>query len=161
MLVFHGVKVGTEKKGRRCGMKTLRSQVRTARKGHVCSLCGGIIHKGENYELQKNICDGRMYQFKSHLHCRDLSSAIWDYVDPYEGMTGMEFSDAVIDLATTFYCPRHCDCWKKPDSDCEGFDSDECTKKFAKFMETHKLDLIRDPVRGMCWRMVKKEGGAK
>ena len=138
-------------------MNTIRCKHIKARKPHWCGLCGRKIQKGEIYEHQVNVLDGIPYDFRAHLHCEDLSSAIWDYVDPEEGMTCDYFLDAVRELADTFYCPFHCEKWNKELHDCDGFDTDQCIRKFAKFMKTHELQRILEPNRGLCWRMVNKE----
>ena len=142
-------------------MNTIRSKHVKARKNHVCDLCGCVIQKGETYEHQVNMQDGRVYDFRAHLHCQELSSAIWNYVDPDEGMTLDYFQDAVQTLAYTFFCPFHCDKWDKELGYCDDFDCDSCIKRFANFMETRELQLIREPNRGMCWRIVEKGGDEK
>ena len=140
-------------------MITLTHKHVKARKPHHCDLCGCVIQKGEVYERQSNVADGQLYTFRAHLHCQDLSSAIWNYVDPDEGMTGDYFQDAVQALADTFYCRFHCDKWNKEKQDCEcRFSTDTCIKAFAKFMEKRELFLVKDSL-GMCWKLVEKEKG--
>lgn len=141
-------------------MNTIRQKHVKARKPHHCDLCGCVIQKGEVYEHQVNVSGGDVYDFKAHLHCQDLSSAIWNYVDPDEGMTDAYFQDAVQSLADTFYCRFHCDKWNKEKQECEcRFSTDTCVKAFAKFMETRELFLVKDPNVGMCWRLCEKEKG--
>lgn len=139
--------------------KTLQSRIRKARKEHRCDFCNHKIAKGEQYVSQSCVCDGRAYTWKEHLHCRDLASAIWDYVDPDGGMTETEFCDAIYDLMPTFYCPFHCDKWNENDG-CADQTTDQCLRRFAQFMETHRLELAREENFYMSWRMVEK-GGAE
>lgn len=136
-------------------MQTIKSAIVMSAKPHICDYCGCEIPKGERYEKQTNVCDGRMYTWRAHLYCKALCSKIWNYVDPDEGMTGYEFCDAVRELMSTFYCPFHCDEYEDNIQDCDrGFDADVCVKRFAKFMEIRELMLVNEPNRGLCWRMV-------
>ena len=133
-----------------------------ARKDHRCDLCGCVIAKGELHEWQKNKCNGELYVFRVHLHCQELSGKIWDYVDPDEGMCDDEFYDALLALASIFYCPFHCDEYEEDMCDCDrGFDADVCVRRFAKFMESRELRLLKDFDGVTRWRMVKVEGGGK
>lgn len=143
-------------------METIRTSIVKARKQHTCDYCGGKIPKGEEYKRSVNVCDGRPYTWKSHLSCARLCGEIWDYVYPDEGMTSVAFCDAVCELANTFYCPFHCDEYDNDIQDCNrGFDYDVCVDRFAKFMENRELEPILDHDRGLCWRIVKKKGGAQ
>ena len=143
-------------------MITLTHKHVKARKPHHCDLCGCVIQKGEVYEWQSNVSDGQLYTFRAHLHCQDLSSAIWNYVDPDEGMTLDAFQEAVQSLMSTFYCPFHCAKYNKELHDCDnehGFNTNTCVREFAKFMETREFLVVRDPKYGMCWKLVEKEKG--
>lgn len=142
-------------------METIRTAIVKASKQHTCDYCGSKIPKGERYKRSVNTIDGRLYTWKSHLSCAKLCGKIWDYVDPDEGMTSDEFRDAVCELANTFYCPFHCDEYDNDIQDCDrGFDYDVCVERFAKFMWDKELELILNPNSILCWRIVKKEGGA-
>lgn len=139
-------------------MEVIRTKIKIARKEHRCSFCGCKISKGEQYRHSTNKCDGSLYVWRAHLHCQTLCGEIWNYVDPDEGMTSDQFIDAVRELSDTFYCPFHCDKFDKETQDCDDFDDDSCVRKFAEFMQSRELRLVLDPNRGMCWRLVKKEG---
>lgn len=57
-----------------------------ARTEHDCSMCGRTIRKGEVYERQDNVFDGRRYAFKCCEHCRAASDRAiqlnpYDYYD--------------------------------------------------------------------------------
>ena len=136
-------------------METIRSSTVKAAKPHICCFCGCEIPKGERYECDVNVFDGKPYTWRSHIRCKELCGKIWDYVEPDEGMNGDEFCEAVENLMYTFYCPFHCDEYDKETCDCDrGFDADVCVKRFASFMEIRELMLANEPNRGLCWRMV-------
>ena len=140
-------------------METIRSEKLKARKEHFCNLCGCKILKGETYERQTNKFDGRLYAWRTHLHCQDLCSKIWNFVDPDEGMNGDEFIDNIRELMDTFYCPYHCDKYEKDTGDCKkGITFGEsCIREFAKFMDNRELRCIRDADGIPRWRVVEIE----
>ena len=110
---------------------------RSARKKHTCDLCGKIIDKGEKYEYQKFIYDGAFYEWRSHLACSRVSSAIWDYADPDEGMSSDEFDSTCADVCGVFICPD-CPEWNKEYGDCEK-DLSYCIDRMDEFFKTHEL----------------------
>lgn len=58
----------------------------TAKKKHVCDLCGQHIQIGDNY-LRQFCIDGHAYAFKSHLVCNDIANHFQsenDYEDGYD-----------------------------------------------------------------------------
>lgn len=110
---------------------------RIARKKHTCDLCGKIIDKGEKYEYQKFIYDGAFYEWRSHLACSRVSSAIWDYADPDEGMSSDEFDSACADVCGEFICPD-CPKWNKEFEDCDD-DLSYCIDRMDEFFKTHEL----------------------
>ena len=139
-------------------MNVISRKVVKARKDYHCDFCGCKIPKGERHDCSINKQNGELYTWRTHLHCQTLCDKIWNYVDPDEGMTSDEFINAIRELADTFYCPFHCDKFDKETLECESeFDDDVCVKRFAKFMETHELELVNEPNRGLCWRMVEIE----
>lgn len=40
-----------------------------AKKDYVCEVCGGVIHKGERYELKTILKDKKVKDFRRHLKC--------------------------------------------------------------------------------------------
>ena len=68
---------------------------------------------GEQYGYDTYKFDGDVYDWKTHMECDAVSTFLWDYVDPWEGMTSDDFLDACADVCRTFVCP-----------DCEHFDSE-------------------------------------
>ena len=75
-------------------METLDSKIRTARKEHICDYCSGIIHIGEKYDWQKNICDGAIYELKRHLSCCHLVSELDMDSDGY-GVSEDDFKECI------------------------------------------------------------------
>lgn len=133
-------------------MEMLTRCFRKARKRHSCGLCGRPIEKGERYEEQRCIGDGGPYTFRAHERCQRISDAIWDYVDPDNGMTQDDFCDAVNGLMRTFYCPFRCDRFDKENVECrEGRRGTGCIAKFDEYLKTHKLVL--DANHPWAWRM--------
>jgi len=51
--------------------KVLRIANPTARKEHVCEVCGGTIAKGERYQSITSIKDGKLTTSKRHLKCHN------------------------------------------------------------------------------------------
>ena len=54
-------------------MKALSIKRPKAKKQHVCDFCGLKIEIGEVYELQNNVNEGTIYQWKSHLECNKIA----------------------------------------------------------------------------------------
>ena len=133
-------------------MEMLAQCSRKARKRHSCGFCGRTIEKGERYKEQRCIGDGGPYVFRSHERCQRVSNAIWDYVDPDNGMTQDEFCDAVNELMSTFFCPFRCDRFDKEDGECKGGRlGTDCIAKFDEYLKTH--ELVLDTNHPWAWRM--------
>lgn len=79
-------------------MITLKTKIVKARKNHTCNLCGGIIDKEEKYNCQTNVHDGRIYDFKTHVHCSELASEYNMYDDCDEGLTEDDFIEYMDEL---------------------------------------------------------------
>ena len=135
----------------------LRSEIRTDRKPHTCSLCGAEIKTGEQYGCDTYTFNGEVYDWKTHMECDAVSTFLWDYVDPDEGMTQDEFLEACDDVCRTFICP-----------DCEHFDSEgaedgdycrengtSCIHKLYELSKKYYLSCQRDTQNGwLKWRLV-------
>ena len=133
-------------------MEMLTQYSRKARKRHRCGFCGRTIEKGERYKEQRCIGDGGPYVFRSHERCRRVSNAIWDYVDPDNGMTQDEFCDAVNELMSTFFCPFRCDRFDKENGECkEGRLGTDCIAKCDEYLKMH--ELVLDTNHPWAWRM--------
>ena len=136
--------------------ENLGMAVRKARKPHKCDWCGQVIEKGEQYEYQKFVYDGQMYDWKAHLACSRVASAIWDYVDPDEGMTDDEFADGCREVCQRFICPD-CQKWDKEYEECED-DESYCIDKMDEFFQTHELyeDMSMRTYRYKMWKCREK-----
>lgn len=77
---------------------------RKARKPHICDYCGGTIEAGEVY----NHCvikGDDIYTWDAHIVCKSVASDLWDYIDPWEGMTADDFQEGCQEFCRTFICP--------------------------------------------------------
>ena len=52
-------------------MSVIKFKKCTARKDHICDLCGLPIHKGSKY-LYRFVNDGGVFEFKNHCHCESI-----------------------------------------------------------------------------------------
>lgn len=79
-------------------MTELKTTTPFARKEHVCNWCGGKIFKGEKYDRQTILFDGRIYDWVSHLDCLELTGLLnmFDY-DYGEGINEDTFQECVRD----------------------------------------------------------------
>ena len=139
--------------------ENLGTTIRKARKNHKCDWCEKVIQKGEQYEYQKFVYDGDMCDWKAHLACSRVASAIYDYVDPDEGMTGDEFADGCQEVCQRFICPD-CPKWNKEFEECKD-DESYCIDKMDAFFQTHELykdRSMRTSIYKM-WKCREKEQG--
>lgn len=133
-------------------MEMLTRCFRKASKRHSCGLCGRDIEKGETYEELRCVGGGGLYVFRSHERCQRISNAIWDYVDPDDGMTRDDFCNAVNELMSTFFCPFRCDRCDKKNGECKDDRlCTDCIAKFDEYLKTHQLVL--DTKEPWSWRM--------
>lgn len=141
----------------------LKSVIRKARKRHICSLCGGYIEPGVEYERNTCVYDGTVYDWLMHRECSAVSTFLWDYADPDDGMTDDDFQDACQDVCRTFVCP-----------DCEHFDSDGsesgdycvvdgvyCIHKLFELSKKYYLSAIRNKQHGWIeWKLLPNKEAA-
>ena len=143
----------------------LNEATRRARKPHRCNLCGGEIKKGTEYDSQTLVYDGMVYGWKMHPECNAVSSFLWDYVDPDDGMTADEFLDACSSVCRTFICPdcEHFDAEGASDGDYCKEDRSFCIHKLYELAQKYYLSRQRRTERGWIeWRLVPiKEVGDK
>ena len=115
----------------------LDRKIRTARKSHTCDYCGQTIEKGEQYEWSKNIWEGTIFEWHNHLSCGRIASAIWDYVDPDDGMSDQDFQDGCQEVCQRFICPD-CPKWNKEYEECDD-DETYCIDMMDEFFKIHEL----------------------
>ena len=132
--------------------EVLDQKDRKAREAHTCSYCGDVIEKGEVYHWSKLKYEDQLYEWKAHKKCVSIASDLWDYVDPYNGMTEDDFCYAYQDFCRTFICPD-CQRFDKDAHDCEK-DLSFCTDKIYELLQTH--DFKRTPGRPWEWKLYPK-----
>ena len=139
----------------------LNEVTRMARKPHRCNLCGEEIKKGTEYDLQTIVYDGMLYGWKMHPECNAVSSFLWDYVDPNEGMSADEFLDACSEVCRTFVCPdcEHFDAEGASDGDYCKENRSFCIHKLYELAQKYYLSRQRRTERGWIeWRLVPIDG---
>ena len=126
-----------------------------ARKKHTCDYCGEAINVGELHHWGKYIYDGHFYEWRSHLACKRIASAIWDYVDPDEGMSDQEFMDGCQEICQRFVCPD-CPHWNKEYDDCDK-DESYCLDRLDEFFKTYELYKAGRKAYYAIWKCREKE----
>lgn len=116
---------------------TLSIKARKARKPYKCDYCCEVIEKGEVYDDATYVYDNKIYNWRTHQRCSRVASAIWDYVDPDEGMSDQEFMDGCQDICRNFICPD-CPEWNKEYDDCDK-DLSYCIDRMDDFFKGHML----------------------
>jgi predicted RNA-binding Zn-ribbon protein involved in translation (DUF1610 family) len=121
-----------------------------AKKPHRCDFCRREIHPGETY-VYSFIKDGISYSWRSHLKCDYISQALWEYIDPWDGIGAEEFLDGCAQFSTEFVCPN-CPYFNHEFGICKETDCrDYCVDKLYDFLCTHQLRkaTVRD---GWAWK---------
>jgi len=84
-------------------MEIIESSRRKANKEHQCDFCKGYIKVGEEYDFQKNISDGTIYPWKTHVKCSEVANELNMYDNCDEGLTQDDFeefiSEAIYELS--------------------------------------------------------------
>jgi hypothetical protein len=77
-------------------IEVMKRETPKARIKHRCSWCSGVIEKGEVYDKQTILLDGRFYDWKSHKLCMKIVSFLdmYSYDDGY-GVGRDDFVDAI------------------------------------------------------------------
>ena len=78
-------------------METIARYKRKARKEHICDTCGSKIYKGEEYEIQTNKYDGKLYTWKSCFHCKPLVRKMYEEGWFPDGYTDTDFENFLAD----------------------------------------------------------------
>ena len=69
------------------------TEIRTARKAHVCNWCGCTIPVGEKYMTGVFKYDGMIYSWKNHKRCDELVAKL--NMEGDEGVTGEDFYEYI------------------------------------------------------------------
>lgn len=137
----------------------LTQKTRIARKEHTCGYCNQKIAKGEEYEYTKYKYDGSLYEWKNHLACGRIAAAIWDYVEPDDGMDDQQFQDGCCDVCHDFICPD-CPDWDKEYGEC-GKDESYCIDRMDAFFKTHELYKAERKSYYQIWKCREKPCGSE
>lgn len=136
-------------------MTILADKERKARKEHHCSLCSGIIRKGEVYSWTKTIQDRMVYDLKCHKKCSFLCAQLWDYAEAdADGMDADTFTEALHDFCIQFVCPD-CEKW---DHECRCCNDDlaYCLDKAYNLLRIYVLCQTRRSWCGVDWGLVPR-----
>lgn len=121
-----------------------------ARKRHRCNYCGAYIEPGDKYSVSSHVEDGQFYTWKAHEECECVAQAIWEYVDPYDGMGSDEFLEGCQDICSTFVCP---DCGQNPE-ECDQFGY--CIDKLYDLFQKYELVQDRRDGQYRYWKLREK-----
>ena len=119
----------------------------TARKKHVCNLCGGLINEGERYDSEFCVDDGLAYTFKAHEKCNYIASEIYEYVDPYDGMDKTGFLEGCSEISEIFVCP-YCE---NRENCRESF----CLDKMFDFLKKYRLYVAERKGNNKIWKVTE------
>lgn len=129
----------------------LEEKLRKARKRHTCSYCGEVIEKGETYEWAKLVCYGHFFEWENHVKCGMIASALWEYAEPYDGMTSDLFNEICQDFCHELICPDCCffnlECDKG---------RRYCTDRIFEKLQTHDFVCERDGLYNK-WKLIPKK----
>lgn len=122
-----------------------------ARKPHICDYCGETIEAGEVY----NHCvikGDDIYTWDAHMVCKSVASDLWDYIDPWEGMTADDFQEGCQKFCRTFICPD-CKQWEDECEQGEPF----CIQKIYDFLKTHDFVRVKRERGVFVWKCIPKK----
>ena len=116
-------------------MRELRNANPVAKKEHVCNWCGSKIVKGEKYNRQTILFDGRIYDWVSHLDCLELTGLLnmFDY-DDGNGINDETFRECVDEYIYTHHYDTDLDDIEKE------WDNLSIHEKVKKIIEDLKRD---------------------
>lgn len=112
-----------------------KQNIKRARKDHICNYCGETIEAGSPYTREFLVNGGEHYEWLMHNECEKVANEIWEFVDPWDGMTDDDYQEGVRNLFECFICGK-CDNRK----DCALHYHDDTPCKIDWF-ETYKQTL--------------------
>lgn len=131
------------------------TEMRAARKEHICDYCRMPINRGERYERYTGKYDGEIYVWKSHEACAFLAQEVWEYADPDEGMSSDDFYEACCDVCRVFVCPD-CEKWDKDNEECGG-SGGFCIDKMVALFQTRELYREKRDIYGYShWKLKER-----
>lgn len=142
-------------------MQQIAKRFPRAKKSYHCDLCRGSINKGEQYSYQFNTDGGEAYAFRSHLECDFVCNELWEFMNPWDGVTDWEFLDGCTEFCRRMICPN-CAEWDKKCNECLK-DELYCLEKVVEKLKEYDFCWIKPPVDvpeavgKRCWGFVKKD----
>lgn len=87
-------------------MPTLISErlVKKSRKATTCDYCSEVIEKGSSYKDAFLKEGSDVYHWQTHTECDKVANELWDYINPWDGMTTDDFVYGVDDFYKEFLC---------------------------------------------------------
>ena len=76
-------------------METLSYQKVKANKEHRCNFCCEKIRQGETYITSTHKQDGKVYDWKTHIHCSKIADRLNMYENCDEGLTEEGFQETI------------------------------------------------------------------
>lgn len=135
-------------------IEIIKQDIRMARKDHYCDYCNEKISKGSRYELS-TLKDDYVYNWKSHIECKEIVQALMEYIDPWDGISSDDFYYACVEFCRTFVCPD-CPNWSSEYRECDQ-DNGYCADKVHAILQTHDLVRSREPGLVSCFKLIPKE----
>lgn len=124
-------------------LEFFNERIHTAKKEHMCDVCGWVINAGERYIRSSGKYDGYFYDVCQHLHCNAMAKeyCLKEGENEYD-------SDCVADYLNDHYClncERHIGNAPEDDAEYEKWDECdfsvfECPKLKSKFIKEDKND---------------------
>ena len=140
-------------------MEQIARRYQRAKKRHVCEFCGASIEIGEKYCYQV-IKDGSdFWDHKSHLECEFFCNELWEFIDPWDGMTEDDFNDGVREFCARMICPD-CSSYDDEYRECrkdECYCIDKCVEKLKEYDFTLVKCDLPEAQGKRCWGFVKKD----
>lgn len=115
-------------------METITSKIVTARKEHICGLCGCKIDIGQKYNKQTNTDNNLIWNWLEHIECGELVS-ICDWVDEFDGISEDMYNAFIVDYINTHHYNEDID---DIEEEWRNLSNYEATKKILNELKTNK-----------------------
>lgn len=89
-------------------METITSKIVTARKEHICGLCGCKIDIGKKYIKQTNTDNNLIWNFLMHIECSKILSMPY-FVGEIDGIDEDMYSSFIVDYIRTHHYNKDID----------------------------------------------------
>lgn len=115
-------------------METITSKIVTARKEHICGLCGCKINIGQKYNKQTNKDNNLIWNWLEHIECGKLAS-MCDWVDEFDGISEDMYISFIVDYINTHHYNEDID---DIEEEWRNLSNYEVTKKILNELKTNK-----------------------